>query len=151
MRIAMGSDHAGFPLKEELKAHLTAQGYEIEDVGCYSPARFDYAVSAQRACSRVINGDCERAILCCGTGIGISMAANKVKGIRAASCSDYFSAKYTRAHNDANVLCLGARVIGAGLAIELADVFLKTEFEGGRHQTRVDQIMAIENGEILSE
>ena len=91
----------------------------------------------------------DKAILCCGTGIGISMAANKVKGIRAACCSDYFSAKFTRLHNDANVLCMGARVIGGGAACELVDVFLSTEFEGGRHQRRVDQIMAIENGEIL--
>lgn len=150
MKIAMGSDHAGFPLKEEIKAYLTEQGYEIVDVGCYTPERYDYAISAQKACNKVIDGECEKAILCCGTGIGISMAANKVKGIRAACCSDYFSAKYTRAHNDANVLCMGARVVGAGLAIELTDVFLATEFEGGRHQTRIDQIMAIENGEDLT-
>lgn len=150
MKIAMGSDHAGFPLKEEIKAYLTEQGYEIVDVGCYTPERYDYAISAQKACNKVIDGECEKAILCCGTGIGISMAANKVKGIRAACCSDYFSAKYTRAHNDANVLCMGARVVGAGLAIELTDVFLTTAFEGGRHQTRIDQIMAIENGEDLT-
>lgn len=150
MKIAMGSDHAGFPLKEEIKAYLTDQGYEIVDVGCYTPERYDYAISAQKACNKVIDGECEKAILCCGTGIGISMAANKVKGIRAACCSDYFSAKYTRAHNDANVLCMGARVVGAGLAIELTDVFLTTAFEGGRHQTRIDQIMAIENGEDLT-
>ena len=98
MKIAMGSDHAGFPLKEEIKKVLLEQGYEVEDVGCYSPERFDYAISAQKACDLVVDGTCEKAILCCGTGIGISMAANKVKGIRAACCSDYFSAKYTRAH-----------------------------------------------------
>lgn len=109
MKIAMGSDHAGFPLKEEIKKVLLEQGYEVEDVGCYSPERFDYAISAQKACDLVVDGTCEKAILCCGTGIGISMAANKVKGIRAACCSDYFSAKYTRAHNDANVLCMGDR------------------------------------------
>ena len=97
MKIAMGSDHAGFPLKEEIKKVLLEQGYEVEDVGCYSPERFDYAISAQKACDLVVDGTCEKAILCCGTGIGISMAANKVKGIRAACCSDYFSAKYTRA------------------------------------------------------
>ena len=143
MKIAMGSDHAGFPLKEEIKKVLLEQGYEVEDVGCYSPERFDYAISAQKACDLVVNGTCEKAILCCGTGIGISMAANKVKGIRAACCSDYFSAKYTRAHNDANVLCMGDRVVGAGLALELVQVFLTTPFEGGRHQTRIDQIMDI--------
>lgn len=151
MKVAMGCDHAGFPLKKELKEHLESQGYEIVDVGCYSEDCFDYAVSAKAACEKVVSDECDKAILCCGTGIGISMAANKVKGIRAACCSDYFSAKYTRAHNDANVLCMGARVVGAGLAIELVDVFLKTEFEGGRHQIRIDQITAIENGEDFKE
>lgn len=91
MKIAMGSDHAGFPLKEEIKKVLLEQGYEVEDVGCYSPERFDYAISAQKACDLVVDGTCEKAILCCGTGIGISMAANKVKGIRAACCSDYLA------------------------------------------------------------
>lgn len=147
--VALGSDHAGFPLKEEIKKFLDAQGVEYKDFGCYSTERFDYAISAQKACDAVIAGECSKAILCCGTGIGISMAANKVKGIRAAACSDYFSAKYTRAHNDANCLCLGARVVGAGLAEELVNVFLNTEFEGGRHQTRIDQISDIENGKKL--
>lgn len=147
--IVIGSDHAGFPLKEEIKTYLEEQGVEYEDIGCYSPERFDYAISAQKACDMVVEGKADKAILCCGTGVGISMAANKVKGIRACCCSDYFSAKYTRAHNDANCLCMGARVTGAGLAIEMVDAFLNTEFEGGRHQTRVDQIMAIENGEKL--
>lgn len=147
--IVLASDHAGFPLKEEIKAYLQEKGTELYDAGCYSPERFDYAVSAQKACDMVAEGKADKAILCCGTGIGISMAANKVKGIRAACCSDYFSAKYTRAHNDANVLCMGARVVGAGLAIELVEVFLNTEFEGGRHQTRIDQIADIENGKKL--
>ncbi len=147
--IALGSDHAGFSLKEEIKKHLDETGVDYIDVGCYSPERFDYAISAQKACDKVVAGECSSAILCCATGVGISMAANKVKGIRACCCTDYFSAKYTRLHNDANVLCMGERVIGAGLAIELVDVFLNTEFEGGRHQTRVDQIMAIEKGEKL--
>ncbi|MBR1762079.1 MAG: ribose 5-phosphate isomerase B [Eubacterium sp.] len=145
--IVLGSDHAGFPLKEEIKKHLEDNGIEFVDVGCYSTDRYDYAVAAQKACDMVVSGEAKKAILCCGTGIGISMAANKVKGIRAAACSDYFSAKYTRLHNDANCLCLGARVIGSGLAFELVDTFIYTEFEGGRHQTRVDQITAIENGE----
>lgn len=147
--IVIGSDHAGFPLKEEIKTYLEQQGIQYEDVGCYTPERFDYAISAQKACDMVVAGKADKAILCCGTGVGISMAANKVKGIRACCCSDYFSAKYTRAHNDANCLCMGARVTGAGLAIEMVDAFLNTEFEGGRHQTRVDQIMAIENDEKL--
>ena len=147
--IAIGSDHAGFPLKEEVKTYLDESKIDYIDVGCYTPERFDYAISAQKACDKVVSGECEFAILCCGTGVGISMAANKVKGIRACCCSDCFSAKFTRAHNDANVLCMGARVIGAGLAQEMVKLFLNTEFEGGRHQNRVDQIMSIENGEKL--
>lgn len=105
--IALGSDHAGFSLKEEIKKHLDETGVDYIDVGCYSPERFDYAISAQKACDKVVAGECSSAILCCGTGVGISMAANKVKGIRACCCTDYFSAKYTRLHNDANVLCMG--------------------------------------------
>ena len=132
-----------------MQKYLEEKGIEYKDYGCYTPERFDYAIAAQKACDGVVNGECDKAVLCCGTGIGISMAANKVKGIRACACSDYFSAKYTRLHNDANCLCLGDRVIGAGTAIELVDVFLNTEFEGGRHQTRVDQVMAIEKGEKL--
>lgn len=147
--LILASDHAGFPLKEEIKAYLDEKGVEYIDCGTDSTASVDYAKYAQTACLKVVNGEGDKAILCCGTGIGISMAANKVKGIRAACCSDYFSAKFTRLHNDANVLCMGARVIGAGLACELVDVFINTEFEGGRHQRRVDQITAIENGEIL--
>lgn len=147
--IVLASDHAGFPLKEEIKVYLNEKGIEYIDCGTNSTASVDYAKFAQVACLKVANGEADKAILCCGTGIGISMAANKVKGIRAACCSDYFSAKFTRVHNDANVLCMGARVIGAGLACELVDVFINTEFEGGRHQRRVDQITAIENGEIL--
>ena len=147
--IAIGGDHAGYPLKEEIRAYLDENNIEYTDVGCYSPERFDYAISAQKACDKVVSGECDKAILICGTGVGISMAANKVKGIRACCCTDYCSANYTRLHNDANVLCMGARVIGAGSAIELVDVFLNTEFEGGRHQTRIDQITAIENGEKL--
>ena len=144
--IALGADHGGFALKEEIKQHLDDLGIPYKDFGTYSPESIDYAKIAYKTCQSVVSGECEKAILCCGTGIGISMAANKVKGIRAACCSDYFSAKYTRLHNDANALCMGGRVLGAGLALELVDVFLTTEFEGGRHQRRVDQITAIENG-----
>jgi ribose 5-phosphate isomerase B len=147
--LVLASDHAGFPLKEEIKKYLDSKNVEYIDCGAYSADSVDYAQFAQKACLKVTSGEADLGILCCGTGIGISMAANKVKGIRAACCSDYFSAKFTRLHNDANVLCMGARVIGGGLACELVDVFINTEFEGGRHQRRVDQITAIENGEIL--
>ncbi len=143
--IALGADHGGFFLKEEIKKHLEEKGIDYKDFGTYSSDSVDYAKIAYTACKSVTSGECEKAILCCGTGIGISMAANKVKGIRAACCSDWFSAKFTRLHNDANALCLGGRVVGAGLALEMVDVFLSTEFEGGRHQRRVDQISAIEN------
>ncbi|MDD7293325.1 MAG: ribose 5-phosphate isomerase B [Clostridiaceae bacterium] len=144
--IALGADHGGYLLKEEIKKHLEKKGIDYIDFGTYSSDSVDYAKIAYKTCKSVTSGECEKAILCCGTGIGISMAANKVKGIRAACCSDWFSAKYTRLHNDANALCLGGRVVGAGLALEMVDVFLSTEFEGGRHQRRVDQITAIENG-----
>ena len=143
--IALGADHGGYYLKEEIKKHLEERGIEYKDFGTYTPESIDYAAIAYKTCKAVTSGECEKAILCCGTGIGISMAANKVKGIRAACCSDYFSAKFTRLHNDANALCLGARVIGVGAALELVDVFINTEFEGGRHQRRVDQIAEIEN------
>ncbi len=149
MKVAIGADHGAFDRKAQVIEHLEAAGYTVKDFGTYTPESVDYAAIAQRTCLSVVNGECEKAILCCGTGIGISMAANKVKGIRAACCSDYFSAKFTRLHNDANALCMGGRVVGAGLACELVDVFLNTEFEGGRHQRRIDQITAIENGEIL--
>ena len=144
--IALGADHGGYLLKEEIKKHLEKKGIDYIDFGTYSSDSVDYAKIAYKTCKSVTSGECEKAILCCGTGIGVSMAANKVKGIRAACCSDWFSAKYTRLHNDANALCLGGRVVGAGLALEMVDVFLSTEFEGGRHQRRVDQITAIENG-----
>ncbi len=144
MVIAVGADHGGFELKEAVKKHLEARGIEYKDFGCYSTDSVDYPVVAKELGKAVAAGEFERGLLFCGTGIGISMAANKVKGIRAACCSDYFSAKYTRLHNDANVLCMGGRVVGAGLACELVDVFLDTEFEGGRHQRRIDLLMNIE-------
>ena len=147
--IAIGADHGGFELKEEIKKYLDANGIEYKDFGTYSPESVDYAAIAYKVGTSVVSGETTRGILCCGTGIGISMAANKVKGVRAACCSDYFSAKLTRQHNDANILCMGGRVVGPGLANELVDVFLNTEFEGGgRHQRRIDQIAAIENGEF---
>ncbi len=143
--IAIGADHGGYELKEAIKKYLKEKAIDYLDCGTHSAESIDYAPIAKKTCEKVTSGECEKAILCCGTGIGMSMAANKIKGIRAACCSDYFSAKYTRLHNNANALCLGGRVVGEGLAIELVDVFLNTEFEGGRHQRRIDQITEIEN------
>ena len=136
--IAIGSDHAGYPLKEDIKKYLESNGIEYIDLGTDSEQSCDYPVFADAVCRAITEGGCNLGILCCGTGIGMSMAANKHKGIRAAACSDYFSAKYTRMHNDANVLCLGARVVGTGLAEELVGVFLTTDFEGGKHKRRID-------------
>lgn len=144
MKIGIGNDHAGTQLKLAIIEHLEELGIECIDYGVGVGEAIDYPVAAERVCREVVNGTVDRAILICGTGIGISIAANKVKGIRACACSDSFSAKYTRLHNDANALCLGARVIGAGLACELVDLFLTTEFEGGRHQRRVDLITEME-------
>ena len=147
--IALGSDHAGLPLKKQIMKLLESMNLEYKDYGTYTTDSCDYAVFAQRAANAVASGECERGILCCGTGIGISMAANKVKGIRCACCSDCYSAKMTRKHNDANMLAMGARVVGEDLGTMIAEIFLTTEFEGGRHQRRIDQIMAIEKGESL--
>ncbi len=144
MKLMIGSDHGGYDLKQEVIKHLEELGHEVVDVGCYEPASCDYPDIAKAGCEKITSGECERGILICGTGIGISMAANKIKGIRAACCSDTYSAKYTRLHNDANVLCFGGRVVGGGLACELVDAYLSVEFEGGRHQRRVDKIMALE-------
>jgi len=146
--IAIASDHGGYNLKKEIMQHLDKTGAKYKDFGSYDGEACDYAIVAKKACDAVVSGECDKALLFCGTGIGISIAANKVKGIRAACCSDIFSAKYTRLHNDANALCLGGRVVGAGLAIELVDVFLNTGFEGGRHQRRIDQIADIENNKL---
>lgn len=145
MKIAVGCDHGGFEHKEAIKAHLTERGFEVEDFGIYENVSVDYPDIALKLSKSIVSGQNELGILVCGTGIGMSMAANKVKGIRAAACSDHFSAKYTRLHNNANVLCLGGRVIGVGTALELADLFVDTQFEGGRHQKRIDKITEIEN------
>lgn len=141
--IAIGSDHAGYALKCEVIKHLEARGTQFIDCGCNGES-VDYPDIAEKTCEEVTSGRAEKAILICGTGIGISISANKIKGIRAALCGDWYSAKYTRLHNDANVLCMGGRVIGAGLAEEIVDIFLDTEFEGGRHARRVDKIMKLE-------
>lgn len=143
--IAVGCDHGGFELKKEILAHLEEKGVKYTDFGTYSSDSCDYPDYAEKACAAVVNGECDLAILVCGTGIGISMAANKIKGIRAACCSDTFSARFTRLHNDANALCMGGRVVGAGLACDMVDLFITTEFEGGRHQNRIDKITALEN------
>ena len=144
--IAIGSDHGGFALKEHLKKKLEERGLEVRDFGTYSSDSCDYPVFAKAAALSVAGGECEKGILVCGTGLGMAITANKVKGIRAACCSDTFSARYTRLHNDANILCLGERVVGFGLAEELMDVFLSTGFEGGRHKRRIDLIADIEDG-----
>lgn len=147
--IAIASDHGGYELKRGVIDYLKAKGIEYKDFGCYNTNSCDYPDIALGTCKSVVKGECEKALLFCGTGIGISIAANKVAGIRAACCSDIFSAKFTRLHNDANVLCLGGRVVGIGLALELVETFLNTEFEGGRHIKRIEKITAIENMQNL--
>ncbi|MGN8937900.1 MULTISPECIES: ribose 5-phosphate isomerase B [Bittarella (ex Durand et al. 2017)] len=141
--LAIGCDHGGYALKEEVKKHLDERGVEYIDCGCNGES-VDYPVIASETCAHITSGECEMGLLFCGTGIGISIAANKTPGIRAACCSDYYSAKYTRMHNDANVLCMGGRVISSGLACELVDVFLDTAYEGGRHQRRVDMLTELD-------
>ena len=143
--IAIGSDHGGFELKEIIKKHLEKRNIEYKDFGAYSEESVDYPAFGIAVGEAVAKGECEKGILVCGTGIGISMAANKVKGVRAACCSDTFSARFTRMHNDANVICMGGRVVGPGLALDIVDLFLDTEFEGGRHQKRIDLISEYEN------
>ena len=145
MKIVIGCDHAAPDMKNEVKAELIKMGFEVTDVGTHSTDSCDYPDIAHALCEKITDGSHRLGILICGTGIGMSIAANKHKGIRAAVCSEHFSARFTRLHNDTNVLCLGARVIGPGLAGELVDIFLTTEFEGGRHQIRVNKITEIEN------
>ena len=144
MKIALGSDHGGFKLKNEIISYLKENGYEIKDFGTYTTESCDYPEYAQKVAEVVANKEFDFGILVCGTGIGISMSANKVPGIRAAICSDTFSAHATREHNNANILALGERVVGPGLAIDIVKTFLNSEFEGGRHQNRIDKISEIE-------
>ena len=144
MKIAIGCDHGGLEHKNAIKEFLEGKGFTVVDEGIYEQVSVDYPDIAVKVCDDIVNKECELGILVCGTGIGMSLAANKVKGIRAAVCSDHFSAKYTRLHNNSNILCLGGRVIGIGTALELVDLFVSTEFEGGRHQKRIDKITAIE-------
>lgn len=143
-RIVISSDHADIELRKAIAQHVNDLGYEAVDIGPMTSESTHYPKHGQEAAERVASGDCALGIIVCGTGQGIMMAANKVKGIRCGVCSDTFSAKMIRAHNDANMLSLGARVIGAGLAMEIVDAFLGAEFEGGRHGTRVDMIKEIE-------
>lgn len=139
--IAIGSDHGGFELKEKLMEHLSERGLEYKDFGTYSSASCDYPVYAKAVANAVASGECDRGIIICGTGIGVSITADLVRGIRAALCGDCFSAEATRQHNDANVLCMGARVVGEGLALKIADTFLDTPFSNDeRHIRRISMI-----------
>lgn len=145
MKIGLGSDHGGYNLKEEIKKHLEAKDIECVDFGPNNDLEsVDYPIYGETVANAVVNKEVDYGILCCGTGIGISLAANKVKGIRCAVVSDVFSAKMSKAHNDANMLSLGERVLGRGLALEIVDAWINTEFEGGRHSKRVDMIKEIE-------
>ena len=142
--LAIGSDHGGFELKEHIKKYLDEKGVEYKDFGCYDEKSVDYPDIAEVVCKSINDGESENGILVCGTGIGISIAANKIDGIRAAHCHDVYSAEMTKRHNNSNVICMGGRVIGRELAFKIIDAWLGAEFEGGRHQTRIDKIHALE-------
>lgn len=142
--IAIGSDHGGFELKQAVMKHLEEKGLEYKDFGTFTSESCDYPIYGEAVANAVVSGECEKGIVICGTGIGISIAANKVKGARAALCGDCFSAEFTRRHNDANILAMGARVLGEGLALKIVDTFFGTDFEGGRHARRVEMIAGIE-------
>ena len=139
-KIIIASDHGGYNLKKQIYDHLSKEGFDIEDYGCFNTESCDYPVYAKKVAKEVSENNNLKGILVCGTGIGMSIAANKFKGIRASLCSDTFSARMTRMHNDSNILCLGERVIGTGLALDIVNIWLNTEFEGGRHQKRIDMI-----------
>jgi ribose 5-phosphate isomerase B len=139
-KIAIGSDHGGFKLKNKITEHLKEQNIQFKDFGTFDQESCHYPEVAKKVASEVANFNFDKGILVCGTGIGVSIAANKIKGIRAALCSDTFSARMSRNHNDANILCLGQRVIGEGLALDIVETWLKSEFEGGRHKIRVSMI-----------
>ena len=144
MKIALGSDHGGYKFKNEIISFLKENGYEIKDFGTYSTESCDYPDFAEKVAEAVVSKEFDFGILVCGTGIGISISANKIPGVRAALCSDTFSAHATREHNDANILALGERVVGPGLAIDIVKTFLTSEFQGERHQKRIDKISLIE-------
>lgn len=144
MKISIGCDHGGYALKESIKQFLTDKGHEVVDCGTYSTDSCDYPVFGEAAARKVQSGECERGIVICTTGIGISISANKVRGVRCALCHDSFSAEMTRRHNNANVLAMGAGIVGKNLAERIVETFLSTEFEGGRHERRVNLLDAIE-------
>jgi ribose 5-phosphate isomerase B len=144
LKVALGCDHAGYLLKESVRASLESSGHEVIDKGTFSQASCDYPDFAEQVAAAVAGGGAERGICICATGIGMAMAANKVAGIRAAVCNDLYSARFSRLHNDANLLALGARIIGPGLAEEIVKVWMETDFEAGRHSRRVDKIAGIE-------
>ncbi len=146
-KVVIGCDHAAVDMKNQVAEDLRAKGFEVTDVGTYTNDSCDYPVIAHELCTKIQDGSHKLGILICGTGIGMSMAANKHHGIRAACCSEPYSAQLTRQHNDANVLCFGARVVGLGTALQLVDAFLNTDYEGGRHQRRVDLVNQIEKDE----
>ena len=143
-RIVLSSDHAAIALRQTIAAHISARGWEVVDIGPVTPESTPYPLHGEAAARRVASGDCRLGIILCGTGQGIMMAANKVAGIRCGTCGDTFSARMIRQHNDANMLSIGARVVGEGLALDIVDAFLSAQFEGGRHATRVDMIIALE-------
>lgn len=147
MKLAIGSDHGGFRLKEAIKTYLLTHDYEVTDFGTESKDSCDYPDFALPVAQAVAKGEYDRGILICGTGIGIGIVANKVKGIRAALCHDTFSAEACRNHNDANILTMGERIVGEGLALKIVETFLNSDFEGGRHQRRVDKIKALEENQ----
>ena len=144
--IAIGCDHGGIIIKNAVIDYMKENGIEYTDFGCYTEESVDYPIYAYKVARAVADGQAELGIICCGTGIGVSMAANKVKGIRAAVCTDEFCAEMTRRHNNANIMCMGGRVISEEKAVKLASIFLNTPFDGGRHENRVNMITAIENG-----
>jgi len=139
MKIAIGNDHGGLNFKAEVVDLIRELGHEVEDFGCNSPESVDYPDYADLVCRAILDGRCQRGILICGSGIGMSMAANRRQGIRAALCQEQFTARMSREHNNANILCLGARVVGPSLAVEIVRTWLTTEFEGGRHQRRIEK------------
>jgi ribose 5-phosphate isomerase B len=149
--LAIGSDHVGLALKEEIKKYLDEKGIQYKDFGCYSTERTNYPIYGQKVAKAVVAGEYEKGILFCGTGVGISLAANKVKGVRAVVCSDCYTAVLSKQHNNSNILSLGSRVVGVDLAKMIVDGWLNAEFEGERHQTRIDMLREIEEGKDLSE
>ncbi len=145
--IAIGCDHGAFRLKGVVMDYLKEKGYEVKDFGIYEDARADYPDIAEKVCKSIVSGECEKGILLCGTGIGISIAANKIKGIRAAVCNEVYCAKMAKCHNNANVITMGGRVVGDDVALEIVSAWLDAEFMGGRHQERIDKITNLEKGE----